>query len=85
MENYAIIENGIVTNICVADYSILKHKNNYVCLGTRAVGIGDEYRNGKFYHEGIEIKTDLEILEEENNELNNVLSIITGVATDDES
>ena len=60
--NYAIIDNGIVSNIIVLapDASDL-FPNSVLCDGY-AIEIGDSYINGKFYHDGEEVLSNDEIL-----------------------
>ena len=50
--NYALIENGVVTNIISLRDSNAHEFPNAVKLGDRPVGIGDTYENGKFYRDG---------------------------------
>ena len=53
--NFAIVEDGIVTNLIWGmAYDPIP---NAVQIDDRAVEIGDEYRDGKFYHNGEEVKT----------------------------
>ena len=57
---YAIVTDGIVTNIIA-----LKDRNagdfpTAVKLGDRPVGIGDTYADGKFYRDGVEVLTPME-------------------------
>lgn len=56
--NFAIVEDGIVTNIVWGMiYNTKEEVPNAVQVDDRAVEIGDEYRDGKFYHDGEEVKT----------------------------
>lgn len=58
--NYALIENGIVINmIVIAPYN-LSDFPSAIPVGDKPVGIGDEYRDGKFYRDGKEILSELE-------------------------
>ena len=59
--NYALIENGIVTNIIWLYETNADEFPNAVKLGDRPVGIGDTYTDGKFYRDGNEVLTALEI------------------------
>lgn len=60
----AQIENGVVANI----FEIIPGQEGEfpeaVCIDGRPTGIGDTYTNGKFYHDGVECKTDGERLAE---------------------
>ena len=53
--NYAVIDNGIVTNIIWVNPDKPITFLTVVPIGDLPVAIGDEYRNGKFYHEGEEV------------------------------
>lgn len=54
---YAIIESGAVTNIIALRSSSAEDFPGAVALYDRPVGIGDSYRDGKFYRDGAEIMT----------------------------
>ena len=49
---YAIIENGIVTNIVVGP---LPDALSGIAIGDYPVAIGDGYENGDFYRENIHV------------------------------
>ena len=52
---YAIIQNGVVVNmIVIAPYNTSDFPDA-VPVGDKPVGIGDEYRDGKFWRDGAEI------------------------------
>ena len=56
--NFAIVEDGIVTNVLWGMvYNMPEDFPNSVQIDDRAVSIGDEYIDGKFYHNGEEVKT----------------------------
>lgn len=60
----AQIENGVIVNI----FEIIPGQEaefpDAICIDGRPTGIGDTHENGKFYHDGVECKTDSEILAE---------------------
>ena len=60
----AQIENGVIANI----FEIIPGQEGEfpeaVCIDGRPTGIGDTYENGRFYHNGVECKTDSEMLAE---------------------
>lgn len=60
----AQIENGVIANI----FEIIPGQEGEfpeaVCIDGRPTGIGDTYTDGKFYHDGVECKTDSEMLAE---------------------
>ena len=55
--NYALIENGIVTNIIWMYETNAEEFPNAVKLVERQVEIGDTYEDGKFFREGTEVLT----------------------------
>lgn len=55
--NYALIENGIVTNIIWLYETNADEFPSAVKLGERQVEIGDTYEDGKFYRDGVEVLT----------------------------
>ena len=58
--NYALIENGIVTNIIWLYPENASDFPNAVPMGDIPVGIGDEYIDHVFYRNGERILTNLE-------------------------
>lgn len=60
--NFAIVENGIVVKRLWGYVSNMSKYPNAVQIDDRAVEIGDEYRDGKFYHDGEEVKTISELM-----------------------
>ena len=80
--NYALIENGIVTNIIWLNERNEAEWPNAVRLGDRPVGIGDTYANGKFYRDGTEVLTSLEIVQLESETYKTALQIL-GVNTEE--
>ena len=57
---YALIDNGIVTNIIALNDRNAGDFPTAVKLGDRPVGIGDTYTDGKFYRDGAEVLTPME-------------------------
>lgn len=55
--NYALIENGVVTNIIWLSPSNLADFADAIAYGERPVQIGDEYINGAFYRGGEKVLT----------------------------
>lgn len=55
--NYALIENGVVTNIIWLYETNSDEFPNAVSLGERQVEIGDTYEDGKFFRDGAEVLT----------------------------
>ena len=58
--NYALIENGIVTNIIWLNERNEAEWPNAVRLYDRMVEVGDTYDGEKFYRDGVEVLTPLE-------------------------
>ena len=57
MMNYALIENGVVTNIIWLYETNADEFPGAVKLGERQVEIGDTYEDGKFFRDGAEVLT----------------------------
>ena len=59
--NYAIIQNGVVVNmIVIAPYNTSDFPDA-VPVGDKPAGIGDEYRDGKFWRDGAEVLSPTEL------------------------
>lgn len=58
--NYALIENGIVTNIIWLYPGNASDFPNAVPLGDVPAGIGDTYEDGVFYRDGERVLTPVE-------------------------
>lgn len=57
---YAIVTDGIVTNVIALNDRNANDFPTAVKLGDRPVGIGDTYTDGKFYRDGVEVLTPME-------------------------
>ena len=66
--NYALIENGIVTNIIWLYLGNANDFPNAVPMGDVPAGIGDAYEDGAFYRNGERLLTPMEVLQQQNNE-----------------
>lgn len=62
---YALITDGIVTNVIALNDRNASDFPTAVKLGDRPVGIGDTYTGGKFYRDGVEVLTPLEAAQSE--------------------
>lgn len=62
---YAIVADGIVTNVIALNDRNASDFPTAVKLGDRPVGIGDTYSDGKFYRDGVEVLTPLEAAQAE--------------------
>lgn len=63
--NYAIVTDGIVTNIIALLDSNAHEFPDAVKTDDRPVAIGDTYEDGKFYRDGVEVLTETERLQAE--------------------
>ena len=54
---YAIVTDGVVTNIIALRSANAADFPGAVALYDRPAGIGDAYQDGKFYRDGVEILT----------------------------
>lgn len=71
--NCAVIENGIVTNIVVIAPWNLPEFPDAVAIDDRPVSVGDEYRDGAFWRDGVKIQSSMELAQSETTELMNLL------------
>ena len=79
---YAIVTDGIVTNIIALNGRNANDFPTTVKLGDRPVGIGDTYADGKFYRDGVEVLTPMEQAQEEIDEYKAALNEL-GVETEE--
>ena len=79
---YALIDNGIVSNVIVLNDRNASDFPAAVKLGDRPVGIGDTYTNGTFYRDGVEVLTPLESAQEEIEQYKTALQTL-GVETEE--
>ena len=57
---YAIVTDGIVTNVIALNDRNASDFSTAVKMGDRPVGIGDTYTDEKFYRDGVEVLTPME-------------------------
>ena len=79
---YAIVTDGIVTNIIALNDRNASDFPTAVKLGDRPVGIGDTYADGKFYRDGVEVLTPMEQAQAEMTEYKAALNEL-GVETEE--
>ena len=79
---YAIVTDGIVTNIIALNDRNASDFPTAVKLGDRPVGIGDTYTDGKFYRDGVEVLTPMEQAQAEMTEYKAALQEL-GVETEE--
>ena len=79
---YALVEDGIVTNIISLDSRNASDFPNAIKTANRPVAIGDTYTDGKFYRDGNEVLTALEIVQLESETYKTALQTL-GVDTEE--
>ena len=79
---YALVENGVVTNIIEMDKRNEQFFPSAVYTGDRPVGMGDTYTDGKFYRDGVEVLTPIEQAQSEIAEYKAALNTL-GVETEE--
>ena len=79
---YALVENGVVTNIIEMDKRDEQFFPSAVYTGDRPVGMGDTYTDGKFYRDGVEVLTPIEQAQAEIAEYKAALNTL-GVETEE--
>ena len=80
--SYALVEDGIVTNIISLDSRNASDFPNAIKTADRPVAIGDTYTDGKFYRNGEEVLTALEIAQLESETYKTALQTL-GVNTEE--
>lgn len=80
---YALVEDGIVTNIISLDSRNASDFPNAIKTADRPVAIGDTYADGKFYRDGNEVLTPLESAQLESETYKTALQTL-GVNTEEE-
>ena len=81
---YALIENGIVTNIIALNDRNAGDFPAAVKMGYLPVGIGDTYENDRLYRDGVEVLTPMQQAQEEMTEYKAALQEL-GVETEEVS
>lgn len=72
--NYAQIKDGIVVNVLSIRQGQASEFPDCVLMGDIPAGIGDTYADGKFYRDGVEVKS----LAQELAEAQEILAILGG-------
>lgn len=80
--NYALIENGIVTNVIWLYSGNEKEFPNAVALKDVPAGIGDTYEDGVFYRNGEKVLTALEVVKAELSEANATIAELDAALLD---
>ena len=74
--NYALIENGIITNVIWLHPVNAAEFPNAVALDDIPAGIGDTYADGAFYREGVKILTAQEQMAADAAEMQEALALL---------
>lgn len=80
--NYAIVENGVVTNIIWLYPGNASDFSNALPLGDVPAGIGDTYSDGVFYRDGEKVLTAAEQAAKEAADMKEALALL-GVTIDE--
>lgn len=74
--NYALVENGVVTNLIWLHSSNADEFPDAVQLNDIPVAIGDTYVDGVFYREGVKVLTAVEAVQAEADEMREALALL---------
>ena len=80
--NYALIENGVVTNIIWLNETNAHEFPNSVNTKNRPLDIGDTYDGADFYRDGVKVLTPLEAAKAEIADMQAALELL-GVSVDE--
>lgn len=81
--NYALIENGIITNVIWLHPGNAAEFPNAVALNYIPAGIGDTYADGAFYRDSVKILTAQEKSEQEIQALNDTIAELDAALLDE--
>lgn len=73
--NFAIVEDGVVTNIAWGMVYEAENNPGLVQCDDLSVQIGDTYADGVFYRDGEKVKTNSELMAETQEALNILLGV----------
>lgn len=80
-KSMALIDNGIVVNMLWCSDNV-QPTDSLIDISDRPVGVGDTYTDGKFYRDGAEVLTELEVLKAELADAREALELL-GVTADE--
>lgn len=80
--NYALITDGIVTNLIFLHPSNAEEFPGAVPVDDYPVVMGDTYTNGVFYRDGVALQTRTQLMEAEKNDMQAALNEL-GVTVDE--
>lgn len=80
--NYALIENGVVTNLIWLHPDNADDFPNAVSVDDVPVDIGDTYADGIFYHDGERVLSFADQMQEEMSDMQSALNLL-GVNADE--
>lgn len=80
--NYALIENGVVVNTIILRTDDMDLFPNAAPTGGYPVQIGDAYKDGFFYRNGVQLKTNAQMQTDEREDMKAALANL-GVNVDE--
>jgi len=77
--NFAIVENGVVTNVIWLSASNRGDFPNSVCIANRAVAIGDQYIDGVFLRDGVPVPAYIEQITALSNQIGELEATVSSI------
>ena len=77
--NFAIVDDGVVTNIIWLSASNRGDFPNSVCVANRAVAIGDQYIDGVFLRDGTPVPAYTEQIEAMSNQIGELEAAVSSI------
>ena len=77
--NFAIVEDGVVTNVIWLSASNRGDFLNSVCVANRAVAIGDQYIDGVFLRDGTPVPAYTEQIEAMSNQIGELEAAVSSI------
>ena len=77
--NFAIVEDGVVTNVIWLSASNRGDFPNSVCVANRAVAIGDQYIDGVFLRDGVQVPAYTEQIAAMSNQIGELEAAVSSI------
>lgn len=77
--NFAIVEDGYVTNVIWLSASNRADFPNSVCVANRAAAIGDQYIDGVFFRDGLPVPAYTEQIEALSNQIGELEATVSSI------
>lgn len=74
--NYALIENGVVTNLIYLHPDNVDDFPGAVPIGDLPVAIGDTYSDEVFYHEGVQVLSAVDVAKQDTEDMRAALNLL---------